>query len=151
MSYYLGHEYPYAIKMKQIKATNHLTCDSEEHLANNNNPFYSSPRHHHSTASLNTISNHSHDFELRKRDLLNAEHSSKKLRFFHKRKTKDFLMKLPLQPPLYDDPFGSSSSSTAFNRTKSSMQFFGLTLDELMKRYNDQLPPVIQVEQNRFD
>lgn len=134
--------------MKQIKATTNLNFESDEHLSsavNGNKLFYSSPRHHHSTASLNTISSNGHDFELRRRDLPHADHSNKRLRFFHKRKSKDLAAKLVPQPSsFYEDPLSSSSTTTP-TRPKNSSQFFGQSLALLIQRYNQQIPPVLQV------
>ena len=139
LSVVLGHEYPYAIKMKNIKPIgNPTTAEGDDHPAHS----YSHPLHS-STASLNNISMTSHDFELKKRDLFNFDHQSKKLRFFHKRKTKDLLSKLPVQASFNDE--SHSSASTTPLRSKSTSQFFGQTLEQLMKNNDQQLPSVIQV------
>lgn len=125
--------------MKNIKPVANTTAESDEHPAHT----YSHPLHN-STASLTNISMTSHDFELKKRDLFNFDHQSKRLRFFHKRKTKDQLMKLPVQANSFNDESHSSATTTPL-RSKSTSQFFGQTLDQLMKNNDQQLPSVIQV------
>ncbi|UJR32084.1 hypothetical protein I4U23_019552 [Adineta vaga] len=124
----IGHEYPYAIKMKHLKTSNNISFDGDDH---------SSLQSHHnsSTTSLNNISINSHDFELRKRD---TDHQSKKHRFFHKRKIKENYSKPPIHQ-INDD----NHSSTPVRR-KSTYQFFGHVLDDLVKKSNNQLPAVIQ-------
>ena len=121
--------------MKHLKPNTPSSIDHNDRHVNNSSPSTT----HHSTASLNHISMNSHDFELRKRDFLSNDHLSKKLRFFHKRKTKDLLLKSPVQPSFNDDSHCSSI------RSKGHSQFFGQSLEELIKRYEQQLPPVIQV------
>lgn len=124
------------MKMKHLQSNTTLTIDHDDgHLIN------SSPSTHHSSASLNQISMKSHDFELRKRDFASNEHLAKKLRFFHKRKTKDLLLKSPLQAVSLTDDYFSSRTHRAF---------FGEPLDQLIKRHDDQLPPVIQVKHLLF-
>ena len=83
---------------------------------------------------------HSHDFELRKRD---TEHQSKKHRFFHKRKTKENYPKPSIQQAT--DEYHPASVPTPLRR-KSTCQFFGQTLDELVKKSHNQLPAIIQVK-----
>ncbi|CAF3276724.1 unnamed protein product [Rotaria sp. Silwood2] len=136
----IGHEYPYAIKMKHLKTSNHTSFDSDDHLSlHSTATIYS--QHNSSTTSLNNISINSHDFELRKRDIDNQH---KKHRFFHKRKTKDHHTKSLIQQQYNDDYHSSSSTTTNPLRAKPLNQFFGQTFDELCKKYDNQLPPVIQ-------
>jgi hypothetical protein len=137
----IGHEYPYAIKMKHLKTSNNSSFDTDDHLSIQNSLTISS-HHHSSTTSLNNISINSHDFQLRKRD---TENQNKKHRFFHKRKTKDHYIKISNQQQLSDDYHSSSTTTTTPIRTKSSYQFFGQTLEELVKKSNNQLPSIIQV------
>ncbi|CAF1581616.1 unnamed protein product [Rotaria magnacalcarata] len=136
----IGHEYPYAIKMKHLKPSNQTSFDGDDRSSlHSAATMYSN--HNTSTTSLNNISMNSHDFELRKRDV---ENQNKKHRFFHKRKTKDHSSKSSVQQQQqYSDDYHSSSTATPL-RTKSSNQFFGQTFDELIKKYNNQIPPVIQ-------
>ena len=131
---YLGHEYPYAIKMKHFKTSSTgnqpSSFETDDHLS-----------HHSSTTSLNHITSKSHDFELRKRE---SDQQTKKYRFFPKRKVKDNGVKLmPHTPPTQDEQQQPYSSS-ALIRSKSSSLFFGQMLDELIKKFNHQLPPVLQ-------
>ncbi|CAF0745584.1 unnamed protein product [Adineta ricciae] len=131
----IGHEHPYAIKMKHIKTTNHglpnqRSFEGEEFLTHPTNQ-------HSSTSSLNNVSTTNyHDFELRKRDML-TDNPSRKYRFFHKRKAKT-------QQTLTD---GYHSSSTPYlsspNQANTRYFFFGRPLDELISRYDHQLPPII--------
>ena len=130
--------------MKHLKTSNNTSFDGDDHLSIQSSATTFS-NHHSSTTSLNNISINSHDFELRKRD---TDHQNKKHRFFHKRKTKDNYTKISSQEQLNDD-YHSSSTATPI-RTKSSYQFFGQTLEELMKKYNNQLPPIIQVHSNKI-
>jgi hypothetical protein len=117
--------------MKHLKPSNNTSLDNDDHLS------LTSSHHHSSTTSLNNISStKSHDFELRKRD---TDHQNKKHRFFHKRKTKENCSKPPIQTQINDD----NNLSTSM-RTKSSCQFFGQNLDELINKSNHQLPGVIQ-------
>ncbi|CAF1214120.1 unnamed protein product [Adineta ricciae] len=129
--YSYSHEYPYAIKMKHLKTSNNTSFDGDDHLSLQSH-------HNSSTTSLNNISMHSHDFELRKRD---TEHQSKKHRFFHKRKTKENYPKPPIQQTT--DEYHPASVPTTLRR-KSTYQFFGQTLDELVKKSHNQLPAIIQ-------
>ena len=131
--HHLGHEHPYMIKKKDSSNNVQLTVHSDDGPLSNS----AMSNLHHSSASLNQIPISSHDFELRKRDFSSNEHLSKRLRFFHRRRPKDVLLKSPLQPASYNDETQSS---------KSHRQFFGETLDDLIKRYDQQLPPVIQVD-----
>jgi hypothetical protein len=125
--------------MKHLKTSNNISLDSDDHLSlQNTATIYS--LNNSSTTSLNNISINSHDFELRKRDISNSDNQNKKHRFFHKRKTKD----LSSKPPLIQQPLNDDLTATPI-RTKSYYQFFGQTLEELIKKYNHQLPPVIQV------
>ena len=119
--------------MKHLKTPNNISFDADDHSSLHSH-------HNSSTTSLNNISINSHDFELRKRD---AEHSSKKHRFFHKRKTKENYSK----PPIHQahDDYQSSSTATPVRR-KPAYEFFGQALDELMKQSNNQLPAVLQVK-----
>jgi hypothetical protein len=139
-SQFLGHEYPYAIKMKHLKTSlNNTSFDNDDHSSlQSTSTLYS--HHHSSTTSLNNISINSHDFELRKRD---TDNQNKKHRFFHKRKPKDNYTKPPIQQQQQQQSNDDNYSSTPI-RTKSSYQFFGQTLDELIKKSNNQLPSVIQ-------
>lgn len=72
------------------------------------------------------------------------DNQTKKYRFFHKRKTRT-------QQQLTE---GYYSSSTPYlsspNQSKYYLHFFGQSLDELMLRYNHQLPPVIMVIKNNY-
>ncbi|CAF3630906.1 unnamed protein product [Rotaria sp. Silwood1] len=137
----IGHEYPYAIKMKHLKTSNYTSFDSDDHLSLHSTATVYS-QHNSSTTSLNNISINSHDFELRKRDI---DNQNKKHRFFHKRKTKDYHTKsLIQQSQQYYDDYHSSLSTINSLRIKSSNQFFGQTCDELFKKYDNQLPPIIQ-------
>jgi hypothetical protein len=121
--------------MKHLKPSNNSSFDNDDYLSlQSSSTSYS--HHHSSTTSLNNISIKSHDFELRKRD---TDHQNKKHRFFHKRKTKENNSKLPIQSSINDD----NHLSTPI-RAKSSCQFFGQTLDELINKSNHQLPLVIQ-------
>jgi hypothetical protein len=124
--------------MKHLKTLNNTSLDNDDHLSlQSTSTLYSN--HHSSTTSLNNISINSHDFELRKRD---TDNQNKKHRFFHKRKTKDNYSKPPPIPQQSPD----DNYSLIPIRTKSSSQFFGQTLDELIKKSNNnnQLPSVIQ-------
>ena len=131
--------------MKHLKATQNLSFDGgDEHSSPN--AAISNSHHNHSSASLNTISIHSHDFELKKRDTVNVDNQSRRIRFFPKRKTKDHhqhAAKPPLHSQFYDDSHSSATATPV--RRKSTPQFFGQPLDELVKRHNNQLPPVILV------
>ena len=130
--------------MKHLKATHNLSFDAgDEHSSPH--AAIGNAHHNHSSASLNTISTHSHDFELKKRDTVNVDNHSRRIRFFPKRKTKDHqhAAKPPLHSQFYDDSH-SSATATPVPR-KSTPQFFAQALDELVKRYNNQLPPVILV------
>ncbi|CAF1048160.1 unnamed protein product [Rotaria sp. Silwood1] len=130
-----GHEYPYSIKMKHLKSahtilTNNRSFDGDDH--------YSYQNHHTSSStSLNNVTTTNyHDFELRKRDVL-TENQTRKHRFFHKRKTK-------IQTQLTDEYHSSSTPYLSSpNQVKNDLNFFGRTPDELIQRYNHQLPPVI--------
>jgi hypothetical protein len=122
--------------MKHLKTSSNISFDGDDHLSLQSH-------HNSSTTSLNTISMNSHDFELRKRD---TENQNKKHRFFHKRKTKDNYSKPSIQQQQFNDDYYSSSTATTTPiPMKSSYQFFGQTLEELIKKYNNQLPPIIQV------
>jgi hypothetical protein len=126
--------------MKHLKTSNNNSSfDGDDHVSLQSSATTFS-HHHSSTTSLNNICINSHDFELRKRDI---DHQHKKHRFFHKRKSKDNYFKTSIQEPLNDD-YHSSSTATPI-RTKYSSQFFGQSLDELMKKNNNKLPPIIQV------
>jgi hypothetical protein len=140
----LGHEYPYAIKMKHLKPTCNVSMDDDSNMASCQSVNMNNHQHHHSMASLSTSSVYTHDFELRKRDLFTFDHTSKKLRFFHKRKTKDYLVKSPVQSSLNDESHSSSTNTTPV-RTKLGQKFFGQPLDDIMKNYDQQMPPIIQV------
>jgi hypothetical protein len=119
--------------MKHLKTSNNPSFDNDDHLSfQSTSTLYS--HHHSSTSSLNNISMNSHDFELRKRD---TDNPNKKHRFFHKRKPKENYSKSLIQSN--DDNYLSTPI-----RTKSSYQFFGQTLEDLMKKSNHQLPTVIQ-------
>lgn len=143
---YLGHEYPYAIKMKHFKSStsgNGSSFETDDHLSvQSSTTMYP---HHSSTTSLNHITSKSHDFELRKRE---SDHQTKKYRFFPKRKVKDNGVKLLPHTPTQDEQHHHHQqqpySSSALMRSKSSSHFFGQTIDEVMKRSNQQLPAVIQ-------
>jgi hypothetical protein len=68
------------------------------------------------------------------------DNQSKKHRFFHKRKTK-------IHQPLPDDYHSSSTPYLSSpNSTKTHIHFFGQKLDNLIQRYDDQLPPIILVK-----
>ncbi|UJR14666.1 hypothetical protein I4U23_001659 [Adineta vaga] len=130
-----GHEHPYSIKMKHLKTTNPVLPNQRSFEGDESLTY--PINQHSSTSSLNNVSTTNyHDFELRKRDIL-ADNPSRKYRFFHKRKTKT-------QQQLTD---GYLSSSTPYlsspNQMKTYYFFFGRTLDELILRYNHQLPPII--------
>ena len=128
--------------MKHLKTSNHSSLDGDDYLSTHGtSTMYS--HYHSSNSSLNNISINSHDFELRKRDM---ESQHKKHRFFHKRKTKDNHSK-PLIYQQFNDEDHSLSTTTSF-RAKSSEQFFGRPLNELIVKYNNQLPPIIQVDLN---
>lgn len=132
---FLGHEYPYAIKMKHFKTSNPSSFETDDHLSvQSSSTLYS---HHSSTTSLNHVTSKSHDFELRKRE---SDQQTKKHRFFPKRKVKENSAKLLSQTPSQDEQY----SSSALIRTKSSSHFFGQTLDELISKSNHQLPAAIQ-------
>ncbi|CAF3618544.1 unnamed protein product [Rotaria socialis] len=131
----IGHEYPYSIKMKHLKYahatfSNNRSFDGDDHLS-------CQTHHTSSSTSLNNVTITScHDFELRKRDTL-SENQTRKHRFFHKRKTKT-------QQQLNDDYHSPSTPYLSSpNQTKIYFNFFGRTPDELIQRYNHQLPPVI--------
>lgn len=131
---------------------NNRSFDADDHSI-------SQSQYNQSSASLNSMTTTNyHDFELRKRETPNGEflsasplpllvevelsldHSTKKHRFFHKRRTK-------LPQHLSDDYHSSSTPYLSSpNRTKSSYSnFFGHNLDELLHRHDQQLPPVIMV------
>lgn len=132
LSCYLGHEYPYAIKMKHFKTSNPSSFEADDHLSvQSSSTLYS---HHSSTTSLNHVTSKSHDFELRKRE---SDQQTKKHRFFPKRKVKENSAKLLSQTPSQDEQYASSI-------LKSSSHFFGQTLDELINKSNQQLPAVLQ-------
>ncbi|CAF1329061.1 unnamed protein product [Rotaria sordida] len=130
-----GHEYPYSIKMKHLKSahnifTNNRSFDGDDHLS------YQTHHTSSSTSLNNVTTTNYHDFELRKRDTL-TENQTRKHRFFYKRKTKT-------QQQLTDEYHSSSTPYLSSpNQTKNYSNFFGRTTDELIQRYNHQLPPVI--------
>ncbi|CAF3798494.1 unnamed protein product [Adineta steineri] len=125
----IGHEYPYAIKMKHLKTSNNTSFDGDDHLSLQSH-------HNSSTNSLNNVSINSHDFELRKRDT--TDNQNKKHRFFNKKKSKDNYSKPPIQQ--ITDDYHLSSTQTRMK----SYQFFGQKLEDLIKLNNNQLPPIIQ-------
>lgn len=129
--------------MKHLKTSNQTSFDGDDRSSLHSTTTMFS-NHNTSTTSLNNISLNSHDFELRKRDI---EHQHKKHRFFHKRKTKDHHSKTSLQQQQSIDDYHSSSAITPL---RSKSQFFGQNFDDLMKRYNNQIPPVIQVFTSSF-
>ncbi|CAF4422339.1 unnamed protein product, partial [Rotaria sp. Silwood2] len=130
-----GHEYPYSIKMKHLKSahtifTNNRSFEGDDHLS------YQTHHTSSSTSLNNVTTTNYHDFELRKRDAL-TENQTRKHRFFHKRKTKT-------QQQLTDEYHSPSTPYLSSpNQIKNYCNFFGRTPDELIQRYNHQLPPVI--------
>lgn len=129
----LGHEYPYAIKMKHLKSSHNTSLDIDDQISCQSTSTLNS-RHYPSSTSLNNLSSISHDFELKKRDY---DFQSKKHRFFPKRKPKEHSLKLPVQ---------QQKSFDDCQRTKSvsSLHFFGQNLDDLIRKSNQQLPSVLQ-------
>lgn len=152
-AFLIGHEYPYSIKMKHLKATsmhNHSFDQiDDQHFQSLNST------QHRSSSSLNSFNvSQSHDFELKQRDFGHSagrsklaklnffnefsfsleDHPTKKHRFFHKRRTK-----LP-----------QNLSDETQNLKKSSSYLFGQTLDELLHQHDEQLPPVIMVKMRLF-
>jgi hypothetical protein len=119
--------------MKHLKTSNNTSFDNDDHSTSTLHSH-----HYSSTTSLNNISINSHDFQLRKRDL---DNQNKKHRFFHKRKPKDNYSK-PLI--LHQQSNNDDNQSSTSIRMKSTYQFFGQTLEELIKKSNNQLPSVIQ-------
>jgi len=66
---FLGHEYPYSIKMKHLKTANsslttNRSFDGDDHLSSQNHYNGSS------TSLNNARTTNYHDFELRKRDTI---------------------------------------------------------------------------------
>jgi hypothetical protein len=144
--------------MKHVKAVhsgtwaNNRSFDGNEHL--------SYPKdYNHSSASLNNVTAmHFHDFELRKRETISGEfvdsssspidrssgaldNPMKKHRFFHKRRAKT--------PVPQSDEYHSSSTPylSSPNRPKTPSPFFGQPLDTLVSQHDQQLPPVILVNE----
>lgn len=130
----IGHEYPYAIKMKYLKSSHNTSLDNDDQISSCQSTSTLNSRHYPSTTSLNNLSSISHDFELKKRDY---DLTSKKHRFFPKRKPKENSLKPPVQ---------QQKSFDDCQRTKSSLslQFFGQNLDDLIQKSNQQLPAILQ-------
>lgn len=127
--------------MKYFKnSISNSSFDNDDHSSiQSTSTLYS--HHHSSTTSLNNISINSHDFQLKKRDL---DNQTKKHRFFHKRKTKENPLKPPTQSQQLNNNNNDDQHSSLSIRTKSSYQFFGQQLDELVQKSNFQLPMILQ-------
>ncbi|CAF0734403.1 unnamed protein product [Didymodactylos carnosus] len=132
----IGHEYPYAIKMKHLKSTS-FEDDYSSH-GSNNNLISSNEKSLTSSSVVTTTSQNNilaaHDFELRKRDMTDGQ--TKKHRFFPKRKTHP--KELYPKQQFVDDYVSSSASTPTIKHS-----LFGQPLEQLVLSNNNELPNII--------